>query len=155
MFTVRLLVERGNLREREYTLYAEATLVGRHGECALRIPSAEVSRRHCKLRVGDGILVVEDLGSLNGTFLNGERIHAPAAVRPGDRLEIGPASFLVQYELSEEAARRFAPAAPDLSAEATHDLSLETIDADQAKALREMLERSEPASVPRSDPVDA
>lgn len=73
------------------------TVVGRHRDCDLRIPSADVSRRHCILRVVEEILSIEDLGSMNGSYLNGERVIGLKNVQDGDRLEIGPVTFAVHY----------------------------------------------------------
>jgi ABC-type multidrug transport system ATPase subunit len=54
------------------------------------LPHPQVSRLHARLSVrGDGA-VLEDLGSANGTFVNGSRIHGPAALRRGDQIDIGP-----------------------------------------------------------------
>ncbi len=49
-----------------------------------------------------GVVTVEDLESVNGTFLNGRRIRAVETVRPGDRLSLGPVTFLVEYERTPE-----------------------------------------------------
>ena len=103
---VRLVVERGRTRTRVVRLAAPETFVGRQRGCGVRIPSAEVSRRHCALRQQDGYLTVEDLGSVNGTFLNGMRVVNREVVRPGDHLEVGPVRFVVEYELTPEALDR-------------------------------------------------
>src|SRR5207244_5197864 len=60
--------------------------------------SAAVSRRHCVLRIDNGSVNVEDLDSVNGTFINGQRVVGKQVLRPGDRLEIGPLQFMVEYE---------------------------------------------------------
>jgi pSer/pThr/pTyr-binding forkhead associated (FHA) protein len=58
-----------------------------------------VSRLHCRLLVGaDGLVRVEDLGSVNGTLINGTPIHGLEVVRPGDRLGLGPVTFVVEYD---------------------------------------------------------
>ena len=57
---IRLVVEKGNTRIRTLTLRTAQTLVGRQHGCNIRIPSGEVSRRHCVLRVQDGYLTAED-----------------------------------------------------------------------------------------------
>ena len=50
----------------------------------------EISREHARItRSSNGDLVVEDLGSTNGTFVNGHKIAAPTPIRPGDRIELG------------------------------------------------------------------
>src|SRR5262249_1278262 len=100
---VRLVIEKGRTRTREVRLNSRETLVGRQRGCEVRIPSSEVSRRHCVLRVENGYLTIEDLRSVNGTFLNGVPVMSREVVRPGDYLEIGPIRFVVEYELSPQA----------------------------------------------------
>lgn len=64
------------------------TLVGRHPSCDVQLESERVSRRHCCLAVlGDGV-AVRDLGSTNGTKVNGQRI-VQTMLSPGDVLSIG------------------------------------------------------------------
>jgi predicted component of type VI protein secretion system len=103
---VKLVVERGPARTRVVRLRNPVTTLGRQKSCGLRIPSGTVSRRHCVLRFQNDLLVVEDLRSANGTFLNGLRVTRPEVVRPGDRLEVGPLVFLVEYQLSQAAMDR-------------------------------------------------
>src|SRR5262249_52854099 len=80
---------------------AEATL-GRARGCTVRIPSSEISRQHCRLRMENGIVTVEDLESINGTFLNGLRVRRIESVHPGDRLTLGPVTLVVEYEPATE-----------------------------------------------------
>jgi pSer/pThr/pTyr-binding forkhead associated (FHA) protein len=103
---VQLLVNKGATRGKRIQLRHETTIVGRRRDCNLCIPSSEVSRRHCLLQFQDGYLTIEDLNSINGTFLNEERIADKNVVYPGDRLAIGPVHFTVQYELSPSARER-------------------------------------------------
>jgi predicted component of type VI protein secretion system len=98
---VRLVVDKGSTKQRTWHLHHKDTVIGRRRDCGLRILSAEVSRRHCLLRIDNGSLNVEDLDSINGTFINGQRIAGKQVLRPGDYLEIGPLQFLVEYELSQ------------------------------------------------------
>jgi len=105
---VRLVVKKGASPGRALRLKSEETIVGRRKDCDLRIRSAEVSRRHCLLSFQDGVLHVEDLDSVNGTFLNKQRVSGRLIARPGDELEIGPIRFVVQYKLSREASSRLA-----------------------------------------------
>jgi len=56
-----------------------------------------VSRRHCELNVEMGRLKIRDLGSRNGTYLNGQRVDQ-AEVAPGDKIKIGPVVFAVQID---------------------------------------------------------
>jgi len=69
--------------------------IGRHDDCVIRIRSSQVSRRHCELFEADGSLIVRDLGSSNGTFVNGDRIEAPRVLHPGDALTIGDVTLRV------------------------------------------------------------
>jgi pSer/pThr/pTyr-binding forkhead associated (FHA) protein len=100
---VRLVVEKGSKKKREIRLKSEDTIIGRRAGCDLRVPSASVSRRHCRLSFRDDCLVVEDLQSANGTYVNGVRITDSQVVQPGDRLEVGPVTFLVKYESAASA----------------------------------------------------
>lgn len=56
----------------------------------ITLPHKEVSRRHAVIRVEGRTVLVEDLGSSNGTYLNHVLLRAPAELRPGDKLGIGP-----------------------------------------------------------------
>lgn len=98
----QLVVEKGGRRRQTYQMQAEELIIGRRKGCGLRIPAASVSRQHCRLYEDDGFLMVEDLGSSNGTILNGEVIAGVEIARPGDRLQVGSVIFIVEYELSEE-----------------------------------------------------
>src|SRR6516162_9247472 len=100
---IRLVVKKGRTPMRTIELSHAETIIGRQRGCKLRIPSAEVSRRHCILSAQYGYVTVEDLDSANGTFLNGKRIMGKQVVRPNDSLEVGPLTFLVQYELTSAA----------------------------------------------------
>jgi ABC transport system ATP-binding/permease protein len=65
--------------------------VGNAPECDLRVDQAVVSSRHCRLSSVDGQYVLEDLGSTNGTFVNGYRLapNSPVYVSPGDKVTLG------------------------------------------------------------------
>lgn len=69
--------------------------IGRADDCKIRIPSSNVSRKHCKLTLKDKLAFVVDLQSVNGTFVNGEKISKSTVLREGDILLIGPISFRV------------------------------------------------------------
>src|SRR4051794_9570738 len=100
---VRLVLEKKRKRIQVLHLHSEETVVGRQKGCDLRIPSAEVSRRHCILSTQKGYLTVEDLESANGTYVNDQLIAGKQAVRPGDRITIGPVTFLAEYQLTQAA----------------------------------------------------
>jgi pSer/pThr/pTyr-binding forkhead associated (FHA) protein len=75
---------------------AEELLLGRGGEgVAWPLPDRDVSRRHARFVRSGGATWVEDLGSLTGTWLNGERIVGRRRLRPGDLVEIGAYDLVV------------------------------------------------------------
>jgi adenylate cyclase len=78
-------------------------VIGRCPNAGAPLTDPEVSRRHCEVSRLDGALVVRDLGSTNGTFVNGSRV-AEAVLKSGDRLAIGRTEFVVQYESSRVGA---------------------------------------------------
>lgn len=90
----------------EGTLYAigmSTTVVGRSIEAALRLDCLSISRFHARLtRAADGQVIVRDLGSENGTFVNGDRVRSEKRLHDGDRLSFGPnTEFKVRYRGSK------------------------------------------------------
>lgn len=78
-------------------------VIGRADDCGLTIANSSVSRHHCRVFREDAGYVVEDLGSTNGTFVNGERArHFP--LRDGDRLRVGNCELKFFGEGSAEAS---------------------------------------------------
>src|SRR6185312_3477972 len=63
--------------------------IGRSAPAELVLEGGAVSRRHCKLELQDGQILVTDLGSTNGTFVNGVRLEAPVVLQDGAALAIG------------------------------------------------------------------
>jgi DNA-binding winged helix-turn-helix (wHTH) protein len=64
-------------------------IAGRDVDCSLVIDATTVSRRHARITVASGIATIEDLGSTNGTHVNGTRISAPTTVGPGNEVALG------------------------------------------------------------------
>ena len=99
-----LVMFRSDGERRSFSMARDMTVIGRREDCDLRIPLGEVSRKHCRIvRDGDS-LKIEDLGSSNGTFLNGQRVQE-AMLSPGDTIQVGPVVFVLQVdgEPSDEA----------------------------------------------------
>jgi pSer/pThr/pTyr-binding forkhead associated (FHA) protein len=72
-----------------------ATTIGRVQPADLVISHAEISRSHARVFHKEGAYFVEDLGSSNGTFVNGKKITAPQVLLPGDTLQLGSEVTLV------------------------------------------------------------
>lgn len=72
-------------------------MVGRQTDCNLRVPAIDVSRRHCEIMLEDDELTVRDLGSRNGTYVNGQKTDIKE-LSPGDVLSVGPLVFVVQID---------------------------------------------------------
>lgn len=89
-----------------------SVVIGRQSECEIPIPSEEVSRRHAELRVTPDGVMVEDLGSSNGTYVNDRRI-TRQLMKAGDELRLDTIRFLLLAPGQEmgQAARSEAPAA--------------------------------------------
>jgi pSer/pThr/pTyr-binding forkhead associated (FHA) protein len=96
---VVLVMFRSDGERRSFSITRDVTVVGRREDCDFRIPLGDVSRKHCRLikNAGDGTLKIEDLGSSNGTYHNGQRVQE-ALLSPGDTLQIGPVIFVVQVD---------------------------------------------------------
>jgi len=75
--------------DREYALALGQSLIGRGPECAVRLPSSQVSRVHAAMTVADRRAILEDRESKNGTWVNGRRIEAPAVLEDGDEVLFG------------------------------------------------------------------
>jgi pSer/pThr/pTyr-binding forkhead associated (FHA) protein len=100
---VKMIVSSGKSAGRAITIKRNKLLIGRAEECDVRPLSEEVSRRHCSIVVGPSDVWVEDLGSRNGTFVNGTRIGAKTRVSEGDLVRIG--SLELRVNISDPAAR--------------------------------------------------
>jgi pSer/pThr/pTyr-binding forkhead associated (FHA) protein len=72
---------------------AENNIIGRSSDCDISLSAAHLSRRHARLQVLDGLLFVKDLGSANGTFLNGKPVGGEVRVKRGDELRFDALSF--------------------------------------------------------------
>src|SRR5262245_3152260 len=90
----RLKVVQDNANLKQVKLLP-VTVIGRGADCHLKIASTQVSRKHCRITVTDNQVLIEDLTSSNGTFVDQARIESgkPIVIAPGAKLQIGPATF--------------------------------------------------------------
>ncbi len=108
---VRLKVLCGAHAGKEIRVPVPQFLVGRGEQCHLRPASDVVSRQHCALLIEEQRVVLQDFGSKNGTYVNGERVEKMIILQPGDHLQIGPLQFEVLID--QLAAKR--PVVKDVS----------------------------------------
>lgn len=85
--------------------------IGRNHDCDISISTDEISRHHAKLQVTPSGVMVEDLGSANGTFVNNQRVHGSAMMKGNDELRLDTIRFLLVSPTSEAQAHAQAAAA--------------------------------------------
>src|SRR5439155_26567544 len=85
-------------RGESFELHAGESLIGRDRGCAVRIDADSVSRHHARLHVTGHEVSIEDLGSKNGTWVAGERIHDIVPLADGASFRLG--SETVRFELT-------------------------------------------------------
>ena len=78
---------------RKFDLVTEETLIGRTSKADIQVDQDSVSRNHAKIRVDDGRITIEDMGSTNGTIVNDEHIEDTLRLRNGDLVKIGRTIF--------------------------------------------------------------
>ena len=94
----KLVVVGGDAKTKEVNLRLPA-VIGRGREATLTLPHPLVSRQHCELLESpNGTLMIRDLGSLNGTFINNQRI-TEQELPPGELLTVGTVTFRAVYEV--------------------------------------------------------
>ena len=80
--------------DREIALVEGENVLGRDPDVAVWLDLNSVSRHHARVVVADGVARLEDLGSRNGTLVNGEPVTSPRSLENGDRIKIGAASLV-------------------------------------------------------------
>lgn len=106
-----------------YELETYPVRLGRHPDCTVQLDSNMVSRFHAQLVQKDNRVLLEDLESGNGSFLNGKQLEAskPAALKHGDRIKLGPIKFRFEDEttVDAETSKYNAPIGLELNEEAS------------------------------------
>jgi pSer/pThr/pTyr-binding forkhead associated (FHA) protein len=127
----KLIVATGKSAGRAIVLKRPRLLIGRAEECDVRPLSEEVSRRHCQVLKEADHVAVEDLGSRNGTFVNGKRIDVKTVLHDGDRLRVGSLELTVACVMpnvnrSEEDVSRWLMADDEVgeSLDTTHSIRM-------------------------------
>lgn len=92
---MKLVVLAGAKQGTEIPLKKDKFVIGRSSDCTLRAGSEAISRHHCAILRNEGILSVRDLGSRNGTFVNGAKIAAETKLNSGDTVRVGTLEFRI------------------------------------------------------------
>lgn len=85
-----------------YSLEGDQLVIGRDSSSGIAINDAEVSRKHARLNFQGGKYVIEDLGSTNGTFVNGQRLASAVVLKSGDVVSLGEQIVLMYEALSSD-----------------------------------------------------
>ncbi|MFQ5731780.1 MAG: FHA domain-containing protein [Planctomycetaceae bacterium] len=146
-------------------------LIGRESDCHLRPNSDMVSRHHCAFTIDDFAVRLRDLGSTNGTLVNGERIRGVVQLNAGDEITVGklqfefvlgdvPASATPESmhketaELSIDDTNYDVPAVPpEAPAEAQSDTTIHTAEQIQQQTAAAAVPPPQPETVPQQPPV--
>ncbi|WDE95370.1 FHA domain-containing protein [Lentisphaera profundi] len=96
---MRILFTAGSLLGKKLNFEQNSITIGRSHTCTLVINDAKISGRHMELSLHDDVIFLEDLGSHNGVFLNGQKIFQASKVQIGDKISIGKESFCLVESL--------------------------------------------------------
>jgi pSer/pThr/pTyr-binding forkhead associated (FHA) protein len=88
-----LVILKGRRKGRDYRIDRDASVLGRDGGCDFVVEDDTVSRQHARIRVEDQTFVLFDLGSGNGTYVNGEQVQR-VELQDGDVIKIGDSLIL-------------------------------------------------------------
>lgn len=89
-------------QNKTFTIDRPALLIGRGEHCDLSLNDKDLSREHAKLFCSHGGLVIADLHSTNGTYVNHQRIQEPTHLLPNDKLKLGNIEFKIEYQELEQ-----------------------------------------------------
>jgi pSer/pThr/pTyr-binding forkhead associated (FHA) protein len=103
---VKLRVRVGAAAGKELRVPGPKFFIGRAEDCHLRPKSDLISRHHCVLIIDESVLTVRDLGSRNGTLVNGQRVVGERELAAGDVLRVGPLEFDVLIVSAPPAATK-------------------------------------------------
>jgi pSer/pThr/pTyr-binding forkhead associated (FHA) protein len=85
-----------------FPLEGDQLIIGRDASNSVAINDAEISRKHSRLSFQGGKYVLEDLGSTNGTFVNGQRLAGPVVLKPGDVVSLGEQIVLMYDAINQD-----------------------------------------------------
>jgi len=152
MMPVCLVLERKNRKPQRFDLRRERTVLGRDKGCDIRIPTADVSRRHSAVAVKDNRVYVEDLKSVNGTYVNEVAVIGVEEVLPGDRVQIGHVTFVVEFSPLPENAALTVPDKPAyVPPEGLEVVELDEADLEEVEMVEEEIELADDEEIPEGE----
>jgi pSer/pThr/pTyr-binding forkhead associated (FHA) protein len=126
---VQLIVVQGKPEGKTIPLLGPRFKIGRGETCHLRPNSEQVSREHAEFTVETDVVTVSDLGSRNGTLVNGRAITASHTLKNGDLVQVGPLTFAVSIQGAPQAASKASATGPGSGKTASlDDVSNDEID---------------------------
>ena len=93
-----LVIFNKNGERKDIHLNGDNTIIGRRPDCNIRVLKSAVSRQHCKLICENGHIVVTDMGSSNGTYVNHKKIQKPTQIAPGDVVSVADVDFTLMVD---------------------------------------------------------
>ena len=146
--SAKLIILEGPTPGEEIDLSQPELVIGRDSSADLKIPSPVVSRRHARLYQADGGYWIEDLGSSNKTFLNGQVLESPQRLRSGDAIQLGGAIRLSFILAAEPASATLAQAGPPDLVQTVLETDLPPSSLDQPAHLMVTIAGSSPVVYP-------
>jgi pSer/pThr/pTyr-binding forkhead associated (FHA) protein len=122
-----LVLTAGSMQGKSIPITLTQFLIGRDRQCHLRPASPLVSNRHCALLLRDKQVLVRDLGSTNGTFVNSKRLKGEVALRDQDQLQVGPVAFQVHIETIARTTKPASLPVPRAAVEAMDDEAISAL----------------------------
>ena len=110
---MKLVVLAGAKQGTEIPLKKDKFVIGRSKDCTLRAGSEAISRHHCVILRSDNGVSIRDLGSRNGTYVNGEKIEGESPLEDGHTVRVG--SLELRFEASHDLARSKKPKVKDVA----------------------------------------
>lgn len=106
-----LVIRQGPQAGMSFPLSGGQAVIGREEGLEISLQDPEASRRHTRVTWQAGQFIIEDLGSTNGTFVNGVQITAPQMLNPGDSVGVGQTSLVFQVAGAQMGAPQYQPPA--------------------------------------------
>src|SRR5215217_3363393 len=122
----QLTISEGKDAGKEFVFDQDSVLIGRTSECDVVLYDPGVSRKHCRLFLDGDAYSVEDQGSANGTLLNGTAVQTQA-LEDGDKLTLGPVTFVFSLKKDESTGEEELPAGAEEGANSTRIVSVDAL----------------------------